>query len=128
MEALLILLCVALLVGMVVSVFRCNAWSQARYEYKPFSWLNFLAVLPGYLLFFAGLFFQESDSATNAAVIFVAMLGYWGVMTFRIAQRCHPGLAVYSMFVMIVAWLPIIMIFLLRNDAAGQKHRQQGKH
>lgn len=126
MEALIIIGVLLAVVGMVVSVFRLNRWCEETYQYKPFSVANFLLVLPGYLLIFGALVFKENSSHLNAVVMFSAALISWLMLLVVIIRRSTWWIGIYSVFVMLIAWLPIIVLFMLKNDGANQRHHQRG--
>lgn len=124
MTAIALLAIILLIAGMVASIFKLNAHADQTYQYKPFSLKNFFAILPAYLLGFVGLLFQESASTLNAIVMYVAGSAYLLYLVRNLAQKTNLGIAVYSVFVMVVAWAPILLLFLLRQDAKNKRgHR-----
>jgi len=124
MAAIALLAIILLITGMVASIFKLNAHTDQTYQYKPFSLKNFVAILPAYLLGFVGLLFQENASTLNAVVMYVAGSAYLLYLVRNLALKTNLSIAVYSVFVMVVAWAPILLLFLLRQDAKNKRgHR-----
>lgn len=124
MTAIALLTIILLIAGMVASIFKLNAHADLTYQYKPFSLKNFFAILPAYLLGFVGMLFQENASTLNAVVMYVASSAYLLYLVRNLAIKTNLGIAVYSVFVMVVAWAPILLLFLLRQDAKSKRgHR-----
>ncbi len=124
MTAIALLATILLIAGMVASIFKINGHADQTYQYKPFSLKNFFAILPAYLLGFVGMLFQENASTLNAVVMYVASSAYLLYLVRSLAQKTNLGIAVYSVFVMVVAWAPILLLFLLRQDAKSKRgHR-----
>ena len=115
---------ILLIAGMLASIFKLNAHADQTYHYKSFSLKNFFAILPAYLLGFAGLLFQENASTLNAIVMYAAGIAYLLYLIGQLAKKTNPGIALYSVFVMAVAWAPLLLLFLLRQDAKNKRgHR-----
>lgn len=125
MEALIFLAVVTAVVGMIVSVFKLNRWCLETYDYKPFSLTNFLLVLPGYLLLFIAVVAYSHVSLLNIWVLCVAALISWIILLGVIARRSSIWVGIYSLLVMLIAWLPVIVLFMLKNDGANQRHHQR---
>ena len=124
MAAIALLAIILLIAGMVASIFKLNAHADHIYQYKPFSLKNFFAILPAYLLGFVGMLFQENASTLNAVVMYVASSAYLLYLVRNLALKTNLSIAVYSVFVMVVAWAPILLLFLLRQDAKNKRgHR-----
>ena len=124
MEALLLLGIVLGIAGMIASVFKINAYAEATYHYKPFSIGNFMAVLPGYALAIAGFMFTESSDPMNSIIMYVACAAYAIFLLVRLATRTSLGIALYSITLMAIGWLPIL-IFLFLRMSPGQDKRSK---
>ena len=121
MEALLILLALLAVAAVVASVFKINAYAEAQYAYKPFAVGNFFAVLPAYLLAMGGMMFSGQGSALNAWVMWGAAVLYLLFLLVRLVRRTDFMVALYSLTLMVLAWLPILVLFFLHQDSKRRK-------
>ena len=121
MAAIVLLAIFLLLTCMVTSIFKINAHTYKTYDYKPFSLRNFFAILPAYLLGVIGFLFNENASALNVIVMYVACLAYLLYLVRNMAQKTNLSIAVYSVFVMAIAWAPILLMALLRLDVINKR-------
>jgi hypothetical protein len=116
MTAITLLIVVLLVADMIASVFKVNEHASQTYRYTPFALGNFFAILPAYFAAFAGLMFEDSPSALNAMVMYCAGIAYLLYQVVRLANKTNFGIALYSVFVMTLAWAPIMFLLLLRQS------------
>lgn len=122
MQALILIIIVLVIAGMIASVFKINAYAEAKYQYKPFSLGNFMAVLPGYALAIGGGMFKDSSDPMNSFVMFLVCAVYLTTQLIRLSKKTDFGVALYSLVVMAIGWLPIL-IFLFLRMSPGQPKR-----
>lgn len=116
MTAITLLIVALLVAGMIASIFKVNEHARQTYRYTPFAPGNFFAILPAYLAGFAGLLFEDSPSALNSMIMYCVGIAYLLYQVVRLTNKTNFGIALYSVFVMSLAWAPIMFLLLLRQS------------
>lgn len=101
-------------IGLFFIAVRTNQYAVANYGYTPFTLSNFLSVLPAYILAFIGFGFTHHSDPWNKGIFYAVTVIYIVVWLVRMTKRSDIGVAMMTLVLMAIAWLPIIAFVLIQ--------------